>query len=102
MAHRCRSSRWCSCFLPSPLVGEGGAKRRMRGIALHEESHCGTNPSPKRVCRTALAALSQKGRGHFDWQRRKDVREETRKCPPDTKNSRPSKTSARNTPTPIA
>jgi hypothetical protein len=34
----------------------------------------------------SLAALSHKGRGHFDWQRRRGIREETRRCPPDTKN----------------
>ena len=47
--------------VPSPLAGEGGAKRRMRG-PLRGRDACG-QPSPKRVCDGAGDALSRKGRG---------------------------------------
>ena len=53
----------------------------MRGIAPQKDFRCGANPSPERVCRTALAALSHKGRGRINRRRRllKERREETRK-----------------------
>src|SRR3954454_9177431 len=45
---RTNAENWYAVF-PSPLVGEGGAKRRMRGYlreCCRERITCGENPSP--------------------------------------------------------
>ncbi len=73
-ARRCRSSRRPRCF-PSPVVGEGGAKRRMRG-SLREHCDRGTNPSPKRVCCGAGDASPQGERAQ-QWHRRRKFGRET-------------------------
>ncbi|MBH5385238.1 hypothetical protein [Bradyrhizobium diversitatis] len=56
---------------PSPLVGEGGAKRRMRGLSPRvelldsDEGHTRIEtPHPNAFASTDVAALSHKGRGH--------------------------------------
>ena len=51
-------------FFPSPLAGEGGAKRRMRGCLRGERSIRGENPSPVSNELTLIrSTLSHKRRG---------------------------------------
>ncbi|PPQ14035.1 hypothetical protein CV770_39175 [Bradyrhizobium sp. AC87j1] len=48
---------------PSPLVGEGGAKRRMRGISPRTHCNSFARREPLTRLRYREATLSHKGRG---------------------------------------
>ncbi|MDD1532646.1 hypothetical protein C7U89_06740 [Bradyrhizobium sp. WBOS4] len=58
-----------SGLLPSPLVGEGGAKRRMRGSLRAHRRSLRHTPHPSELLPTSVAALSHKGRGHINAHR---------------------------------
>jgi len=64
-----RESRWHGS--PSPLVGEGGAQRRMRGIAGNTHRVCGSTatPHPDIPLNAEYLSLSHKGRGEA-WHSR--------------------------------
>ncbi|TFW57524.1 hypothetical protein CT676_29950 [Bradyrhizobium sp. MOS001] len=54
------AGRWRS-FLPSPLVGEGGAKRRMRGLPPQTQIGVCRDIPLTRLVASRRATLSHKG-----------------------------------------
>src|SRR6188472_1107068 len=73
MRRTATSAAFCVGVVPSPLAGEGGAKRRMRGSI--RASQCAraaqAYPSPKRDRGNWRRCPPHKERGHIDALRRR-------------------------------
>src|SRR6478609_4588493 len=68
MRRTAASAAFCVGVFPSPLAGEGGAKRRMRGSTRASQwaRLAQAYPHPSVIVATGVAALARKGRGHID------------------------------------